>query len=652
MTTERDLKAEYNERYQEAYREWDAFLTEAKRDLKFYHADQWSDQEKQYLQWNRREALAWNKIRRVVKLITGYQRKNRLGFRVDPLENSDSKAASQYTGLLLHAMNLCSGFHVMSDAFEQTLKTGIHLVEVTVDHSEDPVSGDIKLVNVPFTRFLFDPNLSKRDLSDCNYLLRREWVSKSEAQMLLPSKAKEIERMKPVQSDLKFDYSRKAQGSEERLRWDEYWRRDSEKRTILIDTQSGAWRLWPKNADKERLDLLRQEMGDRITAQEIYRPTVKLAILLENEVMYDGPDPLEIGDYPFVPIWGDWSPEHDKFGEKLSGIIRDIRDPQKELNKRRSKILDIMDSQINSGWYAETGSVVNEKDLYQAGQGKVIWTNPGALAKGQLQPIQPAQIPQGFFQMQEILDQDIKEIPGANNELFGVADEKEQQMPGMLAKLRQSQGLTTLQDWFDNYRFSKGILGNKLVKVMQQSFTPDKVSKVLGEQPAKEFFDRDFGKYSVTAVEAPLTDTQKQMAYQERIALKQQGAPIPWAAIMEVAPLQLREDLQETIQQQEQQAAQQMQIQQRMEQIRMQAELAKMREDTAQAVENRTQAEENRAGAVLDRTKAMAEIDKMDAEKLQTLAQVVQSLQGPQQSQMQSEQGQQGQKRQRAMTKR
>lgn len=650
MANERDIKAEFNEAYNEAFRNWNPFLHEARRDLKFFHGDQWDDKEKQYLRWNRREVLAWNKVRRVVKLITGYQRQHRLGFRVDPLEGSDPKAASQYSGVLQYAMNQCSGYHVMSDGFERTLIAGTHLVEVTLDHSEDPVNGDIQLVNVPFTRFLFDPNLSKRDLSDCNYVLRRDWVSKPEAKMLLPKKAKEIDAMKGAAGDQKFTFADKAQGTEERLRWDEFWRRESEKRTVLIDTESGAWRYWPKQGGKERLEAFLVQMGGRIVTQEIYKPVVKLAIMLEGQNVYDGDDPLEIGEYPFVPLWGNWVPEHNSYAEKLAGAVRDIRDPQKELNKRRSKILDIMDSQINSGHYAEDGSVHNPGDLYQAGQGKVIWTQKDALANRRIQPIQPAQIPQGFFQMQEILDQDIKEIPGANNELFGVADEKEQQMPGMLAKLRQSQGLTTLQDWFDNYRLTKALLGGKLLKVIQNNFTPDKIKKIQGEPPAQEFFEGKKGKYSVTAVEGPLTDTQQQQAYAERVALKQQGAPIPWASVLEVAPLQMKEDLQETIAEQEKQAAQQVQIQQRMEQIRMKADLAKTREDVAAAGEKRAEAEEARSDAVLNRAKAMAETEKIDAEKYNTLAQLLNTLQ----QQGQQDQGQQQQKpqRQRAMTRR
>jgi len=92
---ENTLKQEFNNRYEEAFRSWDSFLREARKDLDVFTGDAWDAQEKEYLKRNRREALNWNKTKRIIKMVTGYQRKNRLGFRVQPDESSDDQAASQ-----------------------------------------------------------------------------------------------------------------------------------------------------------------------------------------------------------------------------------------------------------------------------------------------------------------------------------------------------------------------------------------------------------------------------------------------------------------------------------------------------------------------------------------------------------------------------
>jgi hypothetical protein len=522
-----------------------------------------------------------------------------------------------------------NGYYVMSDAFEQgALKTGINLVEIGVDYDEDPVNGDIRLYRIPYNRFLLDPDIVRRDLSDCNYLLRRELVDKHQAMALFPKMAKEIEKLTPsAQYDNKFTFSIKTHGADRLLRWDEYWRRDVERRTLLVDRRTGDWRIVGRRVKTDELNTFLNNFSDRVIKETIYYPVVKLTIFIEEQVFYDDLDPLGIDDYPFVAVMGDWNPEHHNHAQKLASLVRDIRDPQRELNKRRSKILDILDSQISSGWMAEEGAVINPKDLYQAGQGKVIWLSKGSIQAARVHRIDPPDVPAGLFQFQDVMDRDIMEIPGANNELFGIPDRDQTQTPGLLAKLRQSQGLTTLQALFDNYRLSKELLGRKLVAVIQKQYSPTKVKKLLHDKPAPGFYERDFRKYRIDVSEGVLTDTQRQMYYQELIALKTAGAPIPWSAVVDAAPVQRRDDLAKIVAKEEQIAAQQAQRQQQIEEAQLQMMLVKTKEDIADA-------EESRSDSQYKKIKTLAEIDKIGADRLKVLADALQVLSTQKQSQM------------------
>lgn len=626
MPTERDIVQDFHTRYHEAHREWDTYWRQAKKDLQFCVGDQWSSQERAYLKANRREVLTFNKVRRLVQVITGYQRQNRLGYKLEPLELASEKTAAQYSRLLMQIMHNSSGYHVMSDAFENgALKTGMQLVEVMVDYSDDPVNGDVKLRNVPFSRFLLDPNFSRRDLSDCHYMIRREWVTRDEAKSLLPKKANEISKLSAHQHDDKFVMARKTRDAVERLRWDEYWRMEPVKRTVLVDTQTGAWRWWPLNGDKDRMNIFLSQYP-HIVSRDVHRPTVKMSIIIEDKLFYDGEDPLEIGEYPFVPVFGYFNPEHDDFSEKIMGIIRDIRDPQKEYNKRRSKILDMLDSQLSSGWMAEEDSVINKKDLYQAGQGKVIWAQSGALQQGKLQPIPKVDIPSGLFHLEESLNKDMMEIIGVNAEMMGQPNQDEQRVAGFLAKLRQGQGLTILQSLFDNYRLSKSLLGHKLLRVIQQNYTPDKVEKILHEPPSEEFYNKKFGKYNVNVSETVLTDSQRQMYYSELVTLKEMGAPIPWSEIMQAMPISYRENLQKSVEQAEAAQQEQVQRQQEMEQIWVKGEMAKADERTAGAEQRRAQADQNLAGAEFSRARALERLEKLPLERLEKLSKIMHEL--------------------------
>ena len=95
------------------------------------------------------------------------------------------------------------------------------------------------------------------------------------------------------------------------------------------------------------------------------------------------------------------------FQWKIQGLQRLIRDSQEEYNMRKSKLLDIMDSQIGSGWKAKSGAVSNPKSLFQTGQGKVIFFNPG-YEVSDAERIDPPNIPESLFAMQESFDADIQ----------------------------------------------------------------------------------------------------------------------------------------------------------------------------------------------------------------------------------------------------
>ena len=91
MATDNDTKKDFNEAYGQAIAGWGDFLKEAKTDFEFMTGDQWNSLEKQYLAAQRRNALVFNRIRRVIKIITGYQRKNRLAFKIDPVGMEDDR---------------------------------------------------------------------------------------------------------------------------------------------------------------------------------------------------------------------------------------------------------------------------------------------------------------------------------------------------------------------------------------------------------------------------------------------------------------------------------------------------------------------------------------------------------------------------------
>lgn len=650
-TKEGEILSLFRECHDFAFRSWGPFLDEASKDLAHFLGQQWDSADRQYLKEQRRNALVFNKIRRNIKMVTGFERKSRHSLVAEPVEGSDEKTAEQLTGLMLWAQNFDNMFNTMSDAFENgPLKTGINLCELALDMFDDPANGDIRLIRHPYSAFLLDPRLSKRDLSDCEYVILRKMYSRDTVKALLPNRADEIDQLHIKGDDLRFPHMTKFLDSRNKqaLRYDSFWRRIYKPVKMLVDMKTGQTQQIDKRViNSERFRIYMTAYGEHVKVVDRQVPTVELNIIVEDNLMYSKEDPLKIGDYPFIPLWGFWDPEyqddagHSDFALKLQSLVRPGRDPQSETNKRRSKFLDIMDSQINSGWLAENGSVRNPRSLNRSGQGNVVWYEPGRTPP---QKIPPGDIPGNAMSFMQQMDTDVSEAMGVTDELLGDPINENLQISGVLAKLRQGAGLTVLQDLFDNANLSKQMLGKKMIKMIQENWSPTKIQRILNEEPTQEFFTKDFGKYDVVVEESQDTPSQRALAYTQAIQAKQIGINIPDSFIIDLLPIQNKSDLKEALEAQEKQAAQAQQEAMKDQEILRNFQKAKGFNEIALGVERISRAEadkglakeriselqENNAQAGLARAKTMKELQTMDDERVIRLWQFLEQIKSTQ----------------------
>lgn len=627
-----DVIKDFGESYERAYQLWNTYYAEAYKDLSYYLGNQWSLEELSYLNNQRRSSFTYNKIRRLINLVQGYQRKNRLSTIVSPIENSSESTAEVFTDTIQYIMQSSQGYESISDAFKGALTTGISFISPYVDYRHDPVSGDIRFHVDDWNAVIMDPFWTKKDLSDCSFVARRKYLSRSEVMSLIPDKKDVIEALPWGSRDDKFTYLPFARqwGMQKLLNYNEYWRTRWELQEVLVDMETGETTKW--NGDKKRLKIYRQ-MYPQIEVVTKPVKTVELGIIVEGQLLYYGKDPFGLNDYPFVPVTCIFEPSYDLFQWKLQSLVRIVRDPQTELNKRRSKMVDLIDSQLNSGWIAKTNSVSNPTSLYKSGQGQVVFLKPEAQMTD-IQRLQAPDIPPGMFQLEAEFEKDIMEIAGVNSELFGMAENDKVETAGILSKMRQSAGLVNLQDIFDGLRESQKLLGRKTLKLIQNNYTPEKIRLITKKDPTPEFYSKTFADYDVVVEEGILTDTQRQSQFVQLMALKQTGVPIPDALIIKNSNLHGKKDLEEMLnaQAQAQSQAEQMQTQLAMENQRVVTEslgakaqsdqalaaerIAKIQLDQAVNVERINRAEEEKTAGVLNLIKAVKELQGMDIDNM------------------------------------
>lgn len=646
--SDKSLKQRMEDTYAQSITINQSFWSEADIDSRFKAGDQtlWND-----IYGNlpafRRRVFNFNRIRRVCNMITGYQRRNRKSTVVVPVENSDEDTASQFTKAMLWSMDVDGTLDTISEAFDGAVTTGMNLLSVWMDYRTDPINGDVRVDNVSYNGYLIDPFFKKQDLSDCNFIWTRKWLTKTQIKSLLPDQRKEIEEISARGNrDGKFQFMPESYnyGMDDLLTYDEYWYRDYRTQKLLVDVKTGETMEW--KGSEEDLDRFLSEFPE-ITALDNEIQTCKLGIVVQGHVMYHGANPMGIDKYPFVPVLGYYEPQIPYFPWRIQGVVRGLRDSQYLYNRRKVIELDILESQINSGWKYKENALVNPKDVFLQGQGRGLALKEEA-QMNDVERIQPPSVPQSMIELSKILGDEIQQISGVNEELLGSAEDDK---AGILSMLRQGAGLTTLQILFDQLDTSQKLLGRLFIDLIQSNFSPGKIKRIIAQEPSAQFYNKAFGRYDAAVEEGLNTATQRQMQFKQLLALKEMGIPVPTDLLVQSSTLQNKKELVEAIGQQEQQAAQMQQMQMQVAVQEQQAKTqdlearaeanrglgleraSRVQENRALAIERIAESEKDRDLGVLHKVKAMKELESMDLQQLEhllKLSEYLKSIESPQ----------------------
>jgi hypothetical protein len=626
----KNIKQMMDHYYQSSYPANAAYWQQGAIDKRFKVGDQtlWSmiygDQ--QYTQSRR---FFFNLIRRHVNMICGYQRKNRKSTVTLP-NGQDDSLSDDYNKVLKWSEERDGFQEYLSQSFEGAVDVGSNLLHLYPDYTLDPISGDLFTDQVSYNNYLIDPYYRKQDLTDCSFIWRRRWVTKTAAKALLPGHAKEIDKMRPSGlKDGRFPLQAELLNldTNQLFAYDEFHYRTTRTSKIILDPKSGEAVEWDDD-EEDGPDMMQRVLAQQpwLMVKEVQVPTVKLAIKIGDKVLYDGQNLLKIDPYPFVPTLCYHEPDIQSYAWRQQGIVRNLRDAQYLYNRRKVIELDILESQINSGWIYPIDSVTDPKAFRQSGQGFLIPLKSGHLPQ-EIQRIEAAPIPQSLMELSASLSEDITKISGVNEELLGAATDDKS---GILSMLRQGAGLTTLQTIFDKLDYTQRLYGKIRLQAIRKNFSKGKIRNILGHEPEEKFFTSHALKYSVSVEEGNYSTTQRQMELQQLLHFKELGMAIPDKSILRAAFItnkkQVMQDMEEMQQQQQQAEQAQAEQQQQKDQADIMAKQAKSRSDLAREKELLASAQEKlaktdelhsesehkRTEADLNLVKMMIELEDMD----------------------------------------
>lgn len=505
------------------------FLQAAQEDIEFALGDQWDETDVQTLKDAGVRALTINKIRPNLFLLTGIESQNRSEYKAYPEGREDSVRSEIATGLLKNVMKTSNGDYKISEAFDEGLMAGEVFIEPWVDYTWDLLNGEMKFRKNSFFNIFVDPQCKEYDLSDAEYVCKITYdLTKDQLKMLYPDKEDVIDKMT---TDGKInldtiggavdefgvhrqarDYGSEKQGGEggaddagtgplfDLL---EYQYKHYVAKWFVLDFKAGNYK---EAANKEEAEnfvnvATAGEPDDRKTAKAVKRMVPEIWVCsvvggMKDELdrrpawSYFGTDGKTVRWRTFnhIPIYVHRStaPIKENLRElAVQGIVRGVKDLQRELNKRRTQELRILNTSANSGWMIEENSVVNEDDLEDFG------SSPGVVIKykmGKPKPekIMPTPLSQGHAQLAAEHTQDMKETLGINTELLSQVEGG--QASGRAIALRQKQGLVMVQKIFDNLSQSKRLLGRFILSQLGEIFDVESSMRVLGEAFIKQNF--------------------------------------------------------------------------------------------------------------------------------------------------------------------
>jgi len=583
-----------------------------------------------------RTIFTFNSLRRVVAQVGGFQRKSRLSPIAIPAHFSDQEAADEITDLLLHVFSKADALRTISDCFEGALKTAWNLATVYIDYNDDPINGSIKFGREPYSGFILDPFFTQMSLSDCRFAIRRKYISSGQACALLPEFRKDIKALaaEGFKRDEKFTWLPQVRLGEGQKRdlvsYDEYYRQVFNDVHYIADKGTGDFQRW-EGSEKDLKEIRKRNLNIEIITKS--EKSIECHILVNNIYLKTEVNQFGLNEYPFVPFVYQYDPEGLDWGLKLQSMISPLLDIQKEMNKSVSQMKAIVESQIHAGFLVEDGSLVNPMALHKTGAGRQIFRKKGTAADC-LTPLPVSPVDSSLLEIVTLFEQKLLDIAGLNKANFGEVESGHES--GLLMMLRQGSSENNLQGPLDNLRHSQSLLAEKVLKIIQAKWTPEKIAKVLGRQPSPQIYSKEYIEHSIDFQEGLLTNNSRQLHFAQMMELynltggPEGRSPITANMLVQAAPLQGLSKLNREIAENEKQ---QQQVQKASEQAQakvLEAELEQAKaislERAATAQEKFSKASDDRASAILDKAKAIKELESMDQEKLNKYITMIQQL--------------------------
>lgn len=579
---------------------------------------QWDPKDRERLRSQGRPAQTFNLVGPVVNFVAGYQQDREQDFRAYPRGAQDEQLGRIMTSLMRYQMDMCGGMSILHQGFRKGLIGGQSVFEVaqSYEYTDDLAEGDTAINVLEHDTWGHEPGARRYDRNDSVYQFKLIWMPVDDAKRKWPQHAASL--MRGIQHDWLHEdptttgvplqmMEQFVDFEQDRVRILQYWYRVPVEVALLVNTQSGDVQRFGSQKDAESalrniydtagamaaqqyelqtatsqtalihkatgamrtyikpeqasdvLDTIRRQAGSQAAEayEMIIRPTTALRVsnVTAWEMLDDNPSPRGADwRFPFVPftVYQDTDDLN-----QIKGIIRDIKDPQREVNWHHSTMLDTLMRGPKGGVWVNKAENVDVESL------RSEYSKAGFIGEYVGQPpipVTPQIVSNSDMAMLQFGIDSIMRISGINAEMMGQTTQKT--VSGRAIQSRQDGGLVGIGTIFLNWSTTKTLIGELLVRAIQQYYSPEKMDRVIGAEqrrlaaigmsvPNELPPDVLYAQYkTLKQIDMKIvvsfqdsSPTARSAVFAQMMQLKAAGAPIPLQLIVEASDMPYKQEI-------------------------------------------------------------------------------------------------------------
>lgn len=469
-------------------------------DQDFYDGLQWSDEDKLELADRGQLPLVFNKIKTSVDWILGSEKRTRIDAKVFPREENDVQLAEVKTQLLKYLSDVNKTGFARSRAFSDAVIVGVGWLEDAIRN--DPTDEMLYSRYESWRNIWYDHLSQERDMSDARYIFRSKWTDLDIALAMFPEQAEAIRAAARMQDlwnndDDEFFWMNGTLSADGRVMtsrgsvYDAFNSDNRRDRVRLIE----CWYRVPARVQimrgipriegmiYDQKDAYHVEMVEEgyASTYDALKMVVRCAMFLSGDttghgfLLQDMASPYRHNRFPLTPIWcfrrgRDNTPY---------GIVRNIRDPQEDLNKRRSKALFIL----------STNKLIADKTAFDdwdevaeemARPDGILKKTPGT----EVQLHNETDVAERHVMMEEADAKYIQDVSGVTDENMG---RQTNATSGIAIHARQNQGTLVTAEVFDSLRLATQLQGELQLSLVEQFYDQAKKIRITGSRGTTKF---------------------------------------------------------------------------------------------------------------------------------------------------------------------